>query len=61
MEKEPKQAYQKIKGNIEQEITLRNFWAVAYIVQYVLGEEFGKDIAVLFVEKQIKNWEEGGK
>lgn len=47
-----------IREAVSRELTVRSFWIISYIVQYVLGEDYGRLVALLYIERQLELWQE---
>jgi hypothetical protein len=52
-EKDAKEAFGLIKPNIEADLNEKTFWMIAHLIGHVLGEDFSRRIAVMYVERVI--------
>lgn len=57
-EKDEKAAFEIIRPSIEEELCEKTFWVVAYMVGYVLGDEYGRTVAVMYIERLLKAWKD---
>jgi hypothetical protein len=55
-ERDAKEAFSIIKSNIEADLNERTFWMIAHLVGHVLGDEFSRRVAVMYVERVIHEW-----
>lgn len=56
LEENPQDAFIRIRESILRELTVKSFWIIAYIVQFVLGEEYGRLVALVYLEKHLEGW-----